>query len=61
MAKELDSVIVVSKVKDLVKNLDMRSGDEFVTALNETVHKVVKSAAERAKANGRSTLKAEDI
>lgn len=61
MAKELESLLTVSRVKDAVKELEMRSGDEFITALNETVYKVIKASAERAKANGRQTLKAEDI
>jgi histone H3/H4 len=61
MAKELESVIVVSQVKKLVKDGEMRSGDEFITALNEQVHMIIKHASNRAKANGRQTLKGEDI
>lgn len=61
MSKELESVIVVSKVKESIKNLEMRSGEEFVTALNEKVHSLIKEASERCKANGRQTLKPEDL
>lgn len=61
MAKELESFLVVSKVKDRIKAENMRSGDEFLTALNETLHKVIEGAIARAKASERATLKAEDI
>ena len=61
MAKELESVIVVSKVKELVKAEGMRSGDEFLTTLNKQVHMIIKHASDRAKAAGRQTLKEDDI
>lgn len=54
-------MVVVSKVKDAVKNFEMRSGDDFVDGLNEQVHLIIKAAVARCKANGRQTLKAEDI
>lgn len=61
MAKELETLIVVSKVKDVIKEHEMRSGEDFIAALSEMNHKVIKAAVDRAKANGRATLKAEDI
>lgn len=62
MAKEeKESLIIVSKVKDAVKSLDMRSGDEFVEALNLYVHSLITNAAARAKANDRTTLRAGDL
>lgn len=61
MAKELRSLIVVSAVKDTIKEEEMRSGDEFVEALNAKVHELVKEAIARAKGNDRATLRAEDI
>ncbi|TXH11802.1 MAG: hypothetical protein E6R04_00875 [Spirochaetes bacterium] len=61
MAKEVESLIVVSKVKDVVKELEMRSGDEFIEGLNAYVHNLVKNAAARAKANDRSTLRSSDL
>ena len=50
MAKELRSLIVVSAVKDTIKEEEMRSGDEFVEALNAKVHELVKEAIARARA-----------
>lgn len=61
MAKEQEQLIVVSKVKDAVKELEMRSGEEFIEALNQYVHSLVKNAAARAKANDRTTLRPGDL
>ena len=61
MAKEKETVVVVSKLKDAVKALGLRSGDEWVEAVNEQVHMIIAASANRCKANGRQTLKAEDI
>jgi len=56
-----ENLIVVSKVKDIIKGLEMRSGDEFLTALNDRIHVILKEAAARAKGNGRATLRQEDL
>lgn len=62
MAKEgLDVIIVVSKVKAAIKAAGMRSGDDFIDTLNEQVHMIITSATNQAKAQGRQTLKGEDI
>lgn len=61
MAKELESVIVVSKVKDIVKDADMQSSGDFTDALNAKVHELVDAAVERCKANGRKTVRPEDL
>lgn len=61
VAKEKEMLIVVSKVKEVVKEQEMRSGDDFVNGVNEQVHLIIKAAVARCKANGRQTLKAEDI
>lgn len=61
MAKEKETLVVVSKVKEAVKELGMRSGDDFIDGVNEQVHLIVKAAVARCKANNRQTLKAEDI
>lgn len=59
--EEVPTLVVVSRLKDFIKEQEMRSGEEFVTAINDAVVRIVKDAAARAKANGRATLKAEDI
>ncbi len=51
--------IVKSAVREIVK--DMRISDSFFEALNKEVERIVKRAAERAKANGRATLRDSDV
>jgi histone H3/H4 len=58
MAEKRD-LIVKSAVRELVK--DMRISDSFFDALNKAVEELVKKAIERAKANGRATLRGEDV
>ncbi|MEM0480975.1 MAG: DUF1931 domain-containing protein [Candidatus Aenigmatarchaeota archaeon] len=52
-------LIVKSAVRELVK--DMRISDSFFEALNKAVEELVKKAVARAKANGRATLRGEDV
>ena len=54
-------LIVQSKVRDLIRERDKRTSDEFITALSEHVRSAVEKAVARATANGRSTLRPEDI
>ena len=54
-------LVVESRTKELVKAAGLRSGEEFVGALNEKVNGLVKSAGARAKGNGRVTLQAHDL
>lgn len=58
-----DSVIIQSKVREIVKSQggeDMRLSDGFLSSLNEKVQETVKDAIHRAKENGRKTLQAQD-
>jgi hypothetical protein len=59
--KELDMVLVQSKVRDVIRGRDFRTSDEFVTALNEHVHNLIENAINRCKANGRQTLREQDV
>ncbi|HKJ57221.1 MAG TPA: hypothetical protein VJ978_14685 [Nitriliruptoraceae bacterium] len=56
-----ENVIVTSKVKEAVKGLDLRLSSDVPDALNDKVHELLKAAAGRAQANGRSTLRASDL
>jgi histone H3/H4 len=56
---EKRDLVVKSAVRELVK--DMRVSDSFFEGLNKAVEELVKRAAERAKANGRSTLRDCDV
>ena len=40
---------------------EMRTSDEFINALSEHVHQTIDKAIARCTANGRSTLRPEDI
>ncbi len=52
-------LIVKSKIKEVVK--DMRVSIELAEALNKKVEEILKKAAERAKANHRTTILPQDI
>ena len=61
-AKKEGSVLVVqSKVRDLIREKEMRTSDEFINALSEYVRQAVEKAVSRAKENGRSTLRPADL
>jgi histone H3/H4 len=54
-------LIVQSKVRDIIREKEMRTSDEFITALSEYVRATVEKAVTRAKENGRSTLRPADL
>jgi len=59
--KELEMLLVGSKVKAVIKeNSKMMAGD-LLAALNEKVHALVCAAICRADANKRSTVRPQDV
>lgn len=56
-----DSLIVQSKVKEAIKALELRTDSNVVDALNVKIDGMLKAAAARAKANGRSTMRPYDL
>ena len=58
-----DVLVVTSKVKELVKSIDpeMRTGSDFIEELSTGVGEIVKAAIQRAKVDGRKTIKADDL
>jgi hypothetical protein len=56
-----DSLIVQSKVKEAIKALELRTDSNVVDALNAKIDAMLKAAAARAKANGRSTMRPYDL
>ncbi len=56
---EEKSYVVKSAIRELAK--DMRISDSFFDALNKEIERIVKRAIERAKANGRATLRDSDV
>lgn len=61
MAKSKEILIVGSKVKSVVSEAGCRSDGELVNAISEKVHEMVNNAIERAKGNGRSTVRPYDL
>jgi histone H3/H4 len=59
--QQRELVIVQSRVQELVRARDKRVTDKFLVALSELVEQAITKAAERAAANGRSTLRPEDL
>jgi len=59
--KEIPQVLVGSRVKDYVKESDLRSSSDFVEALNAHLVSVIDDAKRRCQDNGRSTLRPSDL
>ena len=58
---ELSEFVVKSKVKALIKEAEMNASAEIWEELGHRVTRAVKIAIQRAKANGRKTVKGCDI
>ena len=54
-------LIVGSKMKDVVKAAGCMSSGDLIEALSAKVHEMLTSATERAKGNGRSTVRPYDL
>ncbi len=61
MAKEKDSLIVVSKIKAYVKSKKMMTSSDALGTINDALYDILDTAINRTKANRRSTLKPQDI
>lgn len=55
------SYVVASKLKDLVKKHGMMSSGDLADAVSAHLEAAVEKACNRAKANGRKTVRAEDL
>lgn len=56
-----DNLIVVSKVKEVVKNNNKSMGKDVPEKLSQKVQQLLKDAITRANENGRQTLMGKDI
>ncbi len=55
-------LVVVSKIKKMVKEQGLRTGEGFIEALSKKVEDMVKQAVEKVKNEGKKkTLGAEDL
>ncbi len=59
--KVLEVLLVGSKVKAEIKAAECNTGGDAIEGLNNWVHWLVGQATERAKANGRKTVRAHDF
>lgn len=59
MAEE--TLIVVSKVKDYIKAKGCQTAGDSIVALSKEVQKILDKAIERVHANGRQTVKPQDL
>lgn len=55
------SLVVTSKVKELVKKEGMNTAGNFPDALDKEVEALITRAAARAKSNDRKTVRAGDV
>ena len=60
-AKQREVVIVASKVKDAIREAGCQSSGDLVEAISEKVHDILEAAVERAKQNGRATVRPYDL
>ena len=58
---DVGSLVVASKVKAVVRSLNVNCSAEVVGALNGVVADLLKVAVARAKANKRKTIRAQDL
>ncbi|MFA5138961.1 MAG: hypothetical protein WC728_06980 [Elusimicrobiota bacterium] len=57
-----ENLVVVSKVKNMVKEAGFRTGGDFIDALSNRVSQIVQAAIDKVKAeNKKKTLGAEDL
>lgn len=62
MAKKTREMLVVaSKVKAYIKSKKMMTSSDALGALNEKIYALLDAAADRTKANRRSTVKPQDL
>jgi len=61
MAKEKETLVVASKVKAYIKGKKMMTSADAIGALSDKVYSILDCAADRCKANRRSTVKPQDL
>jgi len=56
-----EMLLVGSKVKQFIKNQGLMTSGELLEALNGCIYCCLERACSRAKANGRKTVKGQDV
>jgi hypothetical protein len=57
----VEILVVQSKIKDVARKADMNMSGDFAEVLSKKVEMMIKEAGNRAKANGRKTLRGYDL
>jgi hypothetical protein len=60
-ASSKEILVVGSKMKDVVKAAGCMSSGDLIAAVSDKVHEMIANATERAKGNGRSTVRPYDL
>lgn len=55
------TVVVASQTRETVRGADIRMASDFPDALNAEVHHLIERAVQRAKDNGRGTVRPSDL
>jgi hypothetical protein len=61
VGKKKDMLIVGSKVKAVIKSKGLKTAGDTLEAVSDRVHCLLDRAAERTKANRRSTVRPQDL
>jgi len=59
--QQRECLVVASKIKAYIKSNEMMTASEAIDAISEEVYELLDDAIVRAKANRRSTVKAQDL
>lgn len=59
--KDRDVLVVASKVKSYMHAKKMNASADAISSLSERVYGLLDQACDRSKANGRKTIKSQDI
>ena len=61
MAKQKEVLVVASKVRAYIKSKKMMTSSDAIAAISDKVYCMLDHAADRTKANRRSTIKPQDL
>ncbi len=59
--QEKEVLVIASKIKDVVKAAGLQSSGDLVEGVSTKVHEMIAAAVQRAKANGRATVRPCDL
>jgi histone H3/H4 len=60
-ANSKDSLLIASKVREVIRGHNCNTAGDALDGLNAWVHMLIEQATKRAQANGRKTIRAHDF